>query len=314
MENLIFCLKATMPIFFTMLLGYLFRRIGLMDESFVKKLNRFVFKAALPMLLLEDMWEADFESLWNGKFVGFCVGITVFSVLLTMLLSKLVKERSIRGEFVQAAFRSNTAILGIAFIQNIYGSSGIAPLMLVGSVPFYNVFAVIILSVMRPDRGELSRDLAKDTLKGIVTNPILLGIAAGILLSVFRAPRVEIVTKTIHNLAVLATPLGLMAMGGSFEGKKALARIRPALGCSFVRLVGLAMLVLPLAALFGFRGEEMVSILVMVGSSSAVSCFIMAKNMGHEGTLTSSVVMMTTLGSAFTLTGWLYILKCLNLV
>lgn len=313
-ENLIFCLNATMPIFCTMILGYIFRQIGLMDESFVKKMNRFVFKAALPMLLLEEMWEADFGSLWDGRFVGFCIGVTVVSVLVCILLSRLIKDRNIRGEFVQAAFRSNTAILGIAFIQNIYGEAGIASLMLIGTVPFYNMFAVIILSFMKPDRGKLDGKLIKDTLKGIVTNPIILGILGGVLLSLLKVPKVPVVTKTVHNLAVLATPLGLMAMGGSFEGKKAFALLRPTLGCSFVRLIGIAALALPLAAAAGFRNEEMVSILVMAGSSSAVSSFIMAKNMGHGGVLTSSVVMVTTLGSAFTLTGWLYILRLAGLV
>ena len=57
---------------FTMLLGYGFRKIGLLDESFKKKINRFVFRAALPLLLLEDLWSADFQTLWDGKFVGFC--------------------------------------------------------------------------------------------------------------------------------------------------------------------------------------------------------------------------------------------------
>ncbi|NCB92539.1 MAG: hypothetical protein EOM40_08195 [Clostridia bacterium] len=314
MDNLIFCLNATMPIFCTMLLGYVFRQIGLMDGDFVKKLNRFVFKVALPMLLLEDMWEADFGTLWDGKFVGFCIGVTVISVLVCILLSRMVRDRNIRGEFVQAAFRSNTAILGIAFIQNIYGASGIAPLMLIGTVPFYNMFAVVVLSFMKPNRGKMDGKLIKDTLKGIVTNPIILGIVAGVILSVCSVPQVPIVQKSLHNLSVLATPLGLMAMGASFEGKKALAMIRPASGCTFVRLIGLAAIVLPLAILFGFRGEQIVSILVLSGSSSAVSSFIMAKNMGHEGMLTSSVVMMTTLGSAFTMTTWLYVLRSLGYV
>lgn len=285
-----------------------------MDEDFVKKINRFVFRAALPVMLLEDMWEADLGSLWDGKFVGFCVGITIISVPVCMVLSCLVKEKKIRGEFVQGAFRGNTAILGIAFIQNIYGETGIASLMLVGTVPLYNVFAVLILSLMKPERGRLDGKMMRDTLKGIVTNPIILGIVGGILLSVLHIPRFPVVAKTVQNLSVLATPLGLMAIGGSFEGKKAFGLIRPALGCSFVRLVGIAAFTLPLAAAVGYRNEQIVSILVMAGSSSAISSFIMAKNMGHEGVLTSSVIMLTTLGSAFTLTAWLYILRLAGLV
>ena len=190
-----------------------------------------------------------------------------------------------------------------------------ASLMLIGNVPFNNILAVIILLFMKPD-GEKkdAGNLAKGTVKGILTNPIILGIAGGMLLSVCHVPQVPIVSKTVHNLTCLATPLGLMAMGGSFEGKKAAGQIRPALGATFLRLVGIAMIALPLAALCGFRNEQMVGALVVAGSSSAVSCFIMAKNMGHEGTLTSSVVMLTTLGSAFTMTAWLYVLRSFGLV
>ena len=126
MENLFFCLNATLPIFFTMLLGYGFRKIGLLDESFIKKINRFVFRAALPLLLLEDLWSADFQTLWDGKFVGFCAAITIGGGLVSVLCSRLVKDENIRGEFAQAAFRSNSALLGIAFISNIYGKSDMA--------------------------------------------------------------------------------------------------------------------------------------------------------------------------------------------
>lgn len=309
-----FCLNATMPIFITMVLGWVFCRIGLMDGGVVAKLNKFVFTAALPCMLFEDMAEADFAGLWNGRFVMFCVAVTLVSVGVGVLLSLLVKDRNIRGEFAQAAFRSNTAILGIAFIQNIYGESGIAPLMLICCVPFYNVFAVVVLSFMKPQREKLDGRILGQTLKGIVTNPIILGVAAGVVWSVLELPRPEIFMKSVHNLSVLATPLGLMAMGASFQGRKALAMIRPTAACSLIRLAGITAVALPLAAAFGFRGQELVAVLVMTGSSSAVSCFIMAKNMGHEGVLTSSVVMITTLGSAFTMTAWLFVLKTCGLV
>ena len=78
--------------------------------------------------------------------------------------------------------------------------------------------------------------------------------------------------------------------------------------------MGFAAVLLPAAVGLGFRNEALVAILVMAGSATTVSCFVMARNMGHEGVLTSSVVMMTTFLSAFTLTGWLFILKTLALI
>ena len=82
----------------------------------------------------------------------------------------------------------------------------------------------------------------------------------------------------------------------------------------FIKLIGFTGIFLPAAVWMGFRQEELVAILVMLGSATTVSSFVMAKNMGHEGTLSSSVVMLTTLFSAFTLTGWLYILRSFSLI
>lgn len=314
MENLIFSLNATMPIFLTMLLGWFFKKIKLMDDAFVKKMNKFVFVAALPALLFEDLATVDFFEVWDMRFVAFCFLATLTSILAITGISYLLKNKRIQGEFIQASYRSSAAILGIAFIQNIYGSSGMAPLMIVATVPLYNVMAVVVLSVMKPEREKLSKALMLQTLKGIVTNPIILGILAGILWSLLKLPMPVILQKTIGNVGVLATPLGLMAMGASFELKQASTQLKPAVIAAFIKLVLLAAVFLPLAVHMGFVQEKLVAILVMLGSATTVSCFIMAKNMGHEGTLTSSVVMLTTLFSAFTLTGWLWLLKTMGLV
>ena len=88
----------------------------------------------------------------------------------------------------------------------------------------------------------------------------------------------------------------------------------PAVLATSLKLVLLAALTLPIAVLVGFRGQELVAVLVMMGSATTLSSFVMARNMGHEGTLTSSVVMLSTLLSAFTLTGWLWVLRTLALI
>lgn len=314
MDNLIFSLNATLPIFFTMLLGSFFKRVGLIDEAFSAKMNKFAFAVALQALLFQDISAVDIRESWNGGFVLFCFIATFLSITGVTVLSFFVVKREERGEFVQGAYRSSAAILGIAFIQNIYGTSGMAPLMIIGTVPLYNAFAVIVLSLLKPGQRKMDKALLQKTLKGIVTNPIILGIAAGFVWAILKIPQPEILQKTVKNMAVLATPLGLMAMGASFEGKKALGKLKPTLIASALKLVVLAAIFLPIAVWLGYRESELVAILVMLGSATTVSSFVMARNMGHEGVLTSSIVMVTTLCSAFTLTGWLFLLKTLGLV
>ncbi len=314
MENLVFCLNATVPIFLTMMAGLFFRKIGLFNEGFITKMNQFVFKAALPVLLFQDISRANFYEVWNGKFVLYCFVVTLISIIFVMILAFFLKDRSLRGEFIQGSYRSSAAILGIAFMQNIYGDAGMAPLMIIGSVPLYNMMAVIILSVFGAEQKKIDAALIKKTCKGILTNPIIIGIVIGLIWSVFQIPQPSIVERTVKNIAVLATPLGLIALGGGFEIKKAVNKMSIAMVCSAIKLVILPALFLPVAIWMGFVQSQLIAILTMLGSATTVSSYVMAKNMGHEGTLSAAVVMMTTALSAFTLTGWLYLLKTLALI
>lgn len=335
MDNLIFSLNATMPIFILMLLGMLFRRIGFLNDEFTSQLNRFVFRIALPVLLFEDLAEQDFAAAWDGSFVLFCFCVTCVSIALVSLLSMLfVHSKAERGEFIQAAYRSSAALLGIAFIHNIYGdtSTAMGPLMIIGSVPLYNIAAVTVL-VMTAEDGKAPAKTAsgtgKDaqekkaasgkalmlrTLKNVVTNPLILGILLGLVWSLLGIPEPAVMKSVVSSVGALATPLGLMAMGASFDLEKARKSAGPAAVAALIKLFGLAALFLPLAVRLGFRNEQLIAILVMLGSSTTVSSFVMARNMGHEGTLTASAVMLTTLGAAFSLTFWLYVLKSLALI
>lgn len=313
MENLIFSLNATIPVFLLMVLGVIFQKIGLFNEEITRGLNQFVFKAALPVLLFEDLAGSDFVKVWDGRFVAFCFGATLLGIFLAFCLALFLKDKSLRGEFIQGSYRSSAALLGIAFIKNIYGDAGMAPLMIIGSVPLYNVMAVVVLSFARPGGG-ISWEALGRTLKGILTNPIILGILAGVVWSLSGLHQPAIMEKTVASLSGLATPLGLMAMGASFDIKKAGAKAGPALAASAVKLLGLCALFLPAAVYAGFVREQLVAILVMLGSATTVSSFVMAKNMDHEGVLSASIVAITTCASAFTLTFWLYILKSLGLI
>ena len=316
MENLIFSLNATVPVFLLMLVGLFLNKIGWIDEVFASRMNKFVFRVALPVKVFLDLGTVDFSKVWNLKFVGFCFIATLLSITIAFGISCLLNDKSIKGEFIQAAYRSSAAILGLAFIQNIYGNSGMAPLMIIGSVPLYNMMAVVVLAFFDPanEGKKIDSALLKKTARGVVTNPLIVCIAAGLLWSALKLPIPQILNKTLSNIGTTATPLGLMAMGASFDIKKAFNKKKPACIAAFIKLVGLELIFLPIAVRLGFRNQDLVAIIVMLGSATTVSSYVMARNMDHEGVLSSSVVMLTTMFSAFTLTFWLFATRSLGLI
>lgn len=317
MDDLVFSLNATLPIFLMMMLGYGLRRVGLVTEEFASLANGFVFKVALPLVLFDDLCRMDIVGAWDGGFVAFCALATLGSILLCWLASLALGRTPWRGEFIQASYRSGAAFLGVAFIQSIYGEAGISPLMVIGAVPVYNVSAVVILQLMSPEREEgrgLDAGLVRRTLVGIVTNPIILGIVAGCAWALLRLPVPYVMGKVVSGIGGIATPLGLVALGASFSFRRAFAVGVPSLVSSAIKLVGLELVFLPLALALGYTGQKLVAIMMMLGLPSTVSGYVMAKNMGYEGTVNSSVVMLTTLLSSVTLTFWIWLLKSQGLV
>ena len=315
LENLIYCLNATIPIFLLMLFGLFFRKAGLFDDAFAGKLNRFVFTIGLPVMLFKDLSTQNFFAFWDGSFVLFCFFATLLSIVMVAVASLVIKQRPLRGEFIQGGYRSSTALLGVAFLENLYGSSEAATLMIIGAVPLYNVAAVAALSLTtREAGGKLDGTAILGALRKLVTNPIIIGIVIGMAWSLLQIPQPVIFQKTVSSISATATPLGLMALGASFDLKKALGRWKPAVSASVFKLVIFAAAFLPVGVAMGFRGEKLVAAVAMLASPTTVSGFVMARNLGHDGTLSSSIIMLTTLFSAFTLTAWLYLLKTMALI
>lgn len=315
MEQLFFSLNATIPIFLVMVIGYILKQLKMVDEPFIKTLNKLNYTVTLPTLVFRDIAQSDFFSVWDTKYVLFCFLVTLFCIITIWGIAQLTcKDKNILGELVQASYRSSAAVMGIAFIQNIYGNSGMAPLMIIGTVPLYNIAAVLILSFTGPQAKGMSKQALKNSIIGILTNPILLGIFAGMVASACRLELPVILSKTVINIASLATPLALLALGAGFEGKKAIKLVKPTMITSALKLVIQPLIFLPLAITLGFRNEMLIALLVMLGAPTTPSCYIMAKNLGHEGVLTSGVVVATTFLSSITLTVALFILKSLELI
>lgn len=317
LDNLIFSLNATMPIFVIMVIGYIAKKIGFIaEENIIQALNKIVFRLFLPVLIFKDLANQDFQEIWDGSFVGYCFLVTLVSIGIAFLFSLLCKDKTDRGEIIQASYRSAAATLGIAFMSNIYNNVAMVALMIIGSVPLYNTAAVIILALTSPNESnnQSKKDLIISTIKKVITNPIIIGVIVGTLWALLKIPQPTIMAKTINSLASVASPLALIALGASFEFSDLKEKLGPICLVIFNKLFLFCILFLPVAITMGFRNEKLVAILIMLGSATTSSSYIMAKNMGHKGIISSSAVMITTLLASFSLTFWLFLLRNLSFI
>ena len=285
MDSFIYSINATVPIFLVMIVGWVIKQLGVIDEHFVSKANKYVFHVALPVLLFQQISSADMTSQFDIRFVLYCMlATTAFFVITWVVTELLMKDDTQKGSFVQCACRSSAAILGMAFIQNMYSSTGMAPLMIVSAVPLFNIYSVIILTLKAHPEVKTGSAVKKE-------------------------PHSAVIKRAFIN--VLKNPI---VIGAGFEGRKAIKKIKPTVIATFIKLIGIAAVCLPIAVAMGYRNQELVAILIMVASPTTVSCYIMSENMDNDGVLASSIIVLTTLLSSITLTGWIYLLRSMGLI
>lgn len=314
MSELIFSLEATVPIFLIMILGKILKKTNFITDGFTNIADKFVFKVALPVMLFEQVATTDIYQDFDLKFMLFCmITTTVMFAVCWILGAIFLKDKGEIGAFAQAAARGSAAILGMAFIENIYGSSGLGPLMIISSVPLFNIYSVIILVFNSKDRTK-GKGAIKKSLFGVLTNPIIIGILLGLCICVPKLTIPTILHKAIKYIGVTATPLALITIGASFDVKKLGGRIKPIIFASVLKI-----LIIPAAAIFaavmmGFRTQALIAILIMTGAPTTVSSYIMAKNMGNETPLTASVIVVTTALSAFSITLFIFVLRNMGFI
>ena len=98
MQNLIFSLNATLPVFLTMVAGWLLRQWGFLPKEFCKAADRLTFKITLPIMLFLDMSAVDILHDFQPKFVLFCFAATLAGILVIWGAAHvLIRDKSIVG-------------------------------------------------------------------------------------------------------------------------------------------------------------------------------------------------------------------------
>ena len=317
MNDFLFSINVTLPIFLVMVLGWFLKQIGMRDAHLVTVANKFNFKVTLPFMVFRDLSAVNIREVFDLKFVLFCAIASSVCFWVIWGGEKLfLKDKTLTGAFVQASFRSSAAVMGLAFINNIYGPSAMGPMMIIGAVPLYNIYSVLVLTFEAEEEEGTVKDFGKvrQACINIVKNPIIISIVLGVVAALSGIDFPMIIDKTVNSVSALATPLALICLGAGFEGRKAIAKIKPTLWASAIKLVIQPLIFVPIAAAMGFGGEKMIAILIMLAAPATPSCYIMARNMKNDGVLTASIVVVTTLLAAVTLTGWIFALKTIRII
>ncbi len=305
-------LSVSVPTFGWVLLGLALRRVGLVSAAFVGTVSRLAFNYGLPLMLFASAAQVDYATLGSARHLLAGALGTVLTLALAWGYSRWRGHpRALQGIFVQAAFRSNLAIVGLGLAISAYGERGplLAALPVALMTALYNVLAVWVLNSTLS-----STTSATSLLLGIARNPLIIGIGAGVALSVSGLPVPAIVVPAGAALSFFFLPLMLVCIGGSMQVSQLRRTGAIAWEATAWRLCVGPLLTVLLALSMGVRDEPLGVLFLLAASPVAAASFVMVVAARGDGVLAANIVVLTTLLSIVTVTLGFFLLSLFSLV
>ncbi len=306
-ESMRIALEIVAPLFLMMAVGYLLRLCGVMNESTARQANKAVFCVFLPLLVFQNVYNTNFSQSFHRELLLYALAGVALQFILSLCIAFLSeRENSLRGVMLQGMFRSNFVLFGIPICTALFGNeaAGLASILIAVVIPLYNFLAVISLEMFHGEHPSIWK-----ILKGIVTNPLIIASAAGILCLAFHISLPRFVSTTVSDLANIATPLAFVLLGASFSFRESGSCIRALCVTLSVKLFFFPLLFLGLAILLGFRGAPLAVLLTLFASPVAVSSFTMAQQMGGDDRLAGQLVIFSSVLSILTMFLFIFLLK-----
>jgi malonate transporter and related proteins len=292
--------------------GVIARRLGVLGDKVINAVSRIAFNIALPILLFVSAASVDYYTLGDTAYLsaGILSTLCIFTLSWWYGRWRAIPSAQL-GVFVQAGFRSNLAIVGIALCIAAYGESGLslAALPIAVMTALYNVLAVVVLNATLGG----SRSIAAFGL-GLLRNPLLLGIGLGVCVSLLRWSVPAPATVVASAISTYYMPLALLCIGGAMH----LPSLRYSASLTWEaaawRLCLSPALGVAIALLLGVRGEPLGVLFLLLASPVAAASFVMVVAARGDERFAANVIVVTTLCSIITVTLGFFLLAWLGLV
>lgn len=309
-------LYVTIPIFLLIGLGYAAVRLGLFEAPDVRALSRFVIRFSIPVLIFEAVSTAPLdETLNRGFLAAYAAGsLAAFAIGLAGARLRAGEPLGPAALYGLGMSSSNSGFMGYPVATVVIGGAAAAPLL--AQCMIVENFLMIPLAMALAETGGGCGRGALASLgrvaRGLAKNPIVLGLAAGIAVSVSGLPLPAPVSKVIALLAGIAPPLALFVIGGTLASLPVRGAYRQVSGIVAGKLVLHPLLVL--AALTVAPGVDATALAggVLYASVPMLSIFPILGQRHDREMLCATALFATTLASFFTISALIWLFRWLG--
>lgn len=295
------------PIFLLILLGYFFKRIKFPDDSFWKHLDRFNYFVLFPSLLFYKLSTANIQNILDFDFIIVAtVSLVILSVVL-ILINKILKfENSSFTSIYQGAVRFNTYVF-LALTHALLSEENfvMGMLLITFIIPLLNIFCITVFASYVPK----NKITFSSFFGSIIRNPLILACLFGGTFNVMGWNFPLLVENTLSILSSAALPLGLLSVGVGLHlssiGSTKVALILT----SFSKLILLPIIMYLVCLLFEVENDRIILLILFASMPTASSAYALARELGGDLKLISSIVSIQTILSIFTISIFIWLLN-----
>lgn len=312
MDMILLGLRVVVPLFIAMAVGYLARRVKLIDDAGVGAVNKLVYWIFLPAILFVSIYETDLTEVFNLRLVLFSViGTTVLFFISFLLVPRFEKKRERCGVIIQGLIRGNEVYFGFPVVVSLIGQKylGLMAIVVAFAVPMYNAFSIFALESFKRETVD-KRGLAKS----IATNPLIIATAIGVAMVLIELKIPVVVMDGIVSLSKVATPLALFLLGASFSFTSTKGYLKDVVWVTIIRLLIIPAVVIGATVLMGFENYEIVILYVTFGVPTAVASFSLARQLGADSVLASQIVVYTSSFAILSVFLWTLAMQMLGIL
>jgi len=314
LEYMVLSVNTTLPFILLALLGILMKRMGIINDGFIKYGNKVIFYFAIPVTIFNHIHRADLSVVFDAPFLLFNVVWLVFFFLVTWVLAFMfMRDKGSVSSFVNSAYRSSLSVVGPPLlVLMFYGDGEILPKGIL-TVSILLIVSYATASVLFAVHDPKAREKGVGgVLLSIIKNPIVIGVLAGLAFNFLGLTLPTFAASTVSGLSGIVKPLAMICVGGNLSFRGFDVKFKYVAISVVVKLFIMPISAVIVAYLFGFRGGDLTIIMIMNALPMAVGAYVMQAELGGDTYIGASVLMFSMSLSALTLTLFIFLFRAMG--
>ncbi len=283
-------------IFILMAMGFVLAKANVLKTGGIKQMTDILLYLVTPCVLINAYQKELSMELLTGLLMSavFTVVIHVIAIVIATLVFRPEETKRYRVSIFAAVY-SNCGFMAIPLLSAAMGGDGV----------FYGSAYLAIFTILYWTHGicVYTNSLKEISIKGIITNPGIIGTVLALVLFAFGIKLPYVVKESVSYMAGLNTPVAMMLMGANLtrvDFKKAFSNLS-LYGVSAIRLIAVPLIAVALAKLLPVDMQVARAVVISASCPTAAVASLMAGKYDLDAVYATEIVSVTTLFSIVTI-------------